>query len=68
MPDIWYYAVSGQRIGPMTLQQLKQRLPEFPNAEDVLIWHASFVDWLPAGDIAALIAGGRFDGVSAQGS
>jgi hypothetical protein len=68
MPDIWYYTVSGQRIGPMTLQQLKQRLPDFPNAEDVLIWHASFVDWLPAGDIAALIADGRFDGVSAQGS
>jgi GYF domain 2 len=61
MPDIWYYEVKGQQIGPITLQQLKQRLPDFPNAEEVLIWHASFTDWLPADDVAALIAEGRFD-------
>ena len=63
MLDIWYYAVSGQRIGPVTLEQLKAKLPDFPNAEDVQIWHASFLDWLPAADVAALIADGRFDNV-----
>jgi hypothetical protein len=59
MPDIWYYSVAGQEIGPVTLGELKQRLPSFPNAEDVLVWHASFTEWLPVTDVAPLITGER---------
>jgi hypothetical protein len=56
MPDIWYYSVAGQEIGPVTLRELKQRLPSFPNAEDVLVWHAGFTEWLPAEEVEPLIA------------
>jgi len=59
MRDIWYCAVSGQQIGPMTLRELKTTLPTFPNAEDVLIWHESFSGWLTAREAAALISDDR---------
>jgi GYF domain 2 len=65
MPDIWFYSVAGQEIGPVTLRELKQRLPSFPTAEDVLVWHASFTDWLPAEEVAPLIDDeGLFDAPS----
>jgi hypothetical protein len=60
MPDIWYYSVAGQEIGPVTLRELKQRLPSFPTAEDVMVWHGSFTEWLPAAEVAPLIADEEF--------
>jgi hypothetical protein len=59
MRDSWYYAVPEGQIGPITLQELKETLPNLPNAKDVYIWHDSLPDWIRAGDLAEIVANAR---------
>jgi hypothetical protein len=55
MRDRWYYAVPEGQVGPVTLQELKETLPNLPNAKDVYIWHDSLPDWIRAGDLSEII-------------
>jgi hypothetical protein len=51
LSDIWYYADYNGRIGPVTLQQLKETLPRLSEPENVLVWRAGFTDWMRAGEV-----------------
>jgi GYF domain 2 len=59
MRDSWYYSVPEGQIGPITLQELKDILPNLPNAQDVYIWHDSLPDWIRAGDLAEIVANAK---------
>jgi GYF domain 2 len=59
MRDSWYYSVPEGQIGPITLQELKETLPNLPNAKDVYIWHDSLPDWIRAGDLAEIVANAK---------
>jgi hypothetical protein len=59
MRDSWYYSVPEGQIGPVTLQELKDTLPNLPNAHDVYIWHDSLPDWIRAGDLAEIVANAK---------
>jgi GYF domain 2/Sel1 repeat len=54
--DIWYYADADGQVGPLTLQELRQELAAFSNANDVLVWCDHFTDWKPASDVPELRA------------
>jgi hypothetical protein len=54
--DIWYYADAAEQVGPLTLQELRQKLAAFSNANDVLVWCNRFTDWKPARDVTELVA------------
>jgi GYF domain 2 len=59
MRDSWYYSVPEGQIGPITLQELKDTLPNLPNAKNVYIWHDSLPDWIRAGDLAEIVANAK---------
>ena len=54
--EAWYYVDSGLRIGPISLQSLKETLVTLPDAENVLVWREGFPDWKIAGDVKELRA------------
>ena len=54
MSDTWYYAVHGDRTGPVTFQQLRDALARLPNTGDVLVWRDGFPDWKRVGDVPEL--------------
>lgn len=54
MSDVWYFADRNGRVGPLTLQALKEALSTFPNTNDVLVWRVGFQDWKPARDVVEL--------------
>jgi hypothetical protein len=60
MRDRWYYAVPEGQVGPISLQELKETLPNLPNAKDVYIWHDSLPDWIRAGDLSEIVGKMRF--------
>jgi GYF domain 2 len=54
--DGWYYLGSQGHIGPLSLQELKRTLADFPDGKDVLVWHEGFPGWERAGDVPELKA------------
>jgi hypothetical protein len=52
--DGWYYLGSQGHIGPLSLQELKRTLADFPDGKDVLVWHEGFSGWERAGDVPEL--------------
>jgi hypothetical protein len=54
--EAWYYVDSGLRIGPTSLQDLKETLVALPDAKNVLVWCERFPDWKIAGDVKELRA------------
>jgi hypothetical protein len=56
MRDDWYYSGPEGQKGPVSLQQLKNKLAAHPNAGNVFIWHDSLTDWIRAGDVAEIFA------------
>lgn len=57
LPDDWYYAESGKRIGPLTLRELRDTILDLPDAENVFVWCEGFEGWERAGDVPALMVG-----------
>src|SRR4051812_50227770 len=55
MADNWYYAQGQQRVGPMSADELKQRLPGIGGAE-ALVYGPGMQNWMRAGDVAPLYA------------
>jgi hypothetical protein len=54
--EAWYYVDSGLRIGPISLQGLRETLVTLPDAKNVLVWGEGFPDWKIAGDVKELRA------------
>ena len=57
--DAWYYAHKNGRVGPLSLQGLREALATLPTAyaRDVLVWHPRLPDWKPARDVSELNEG-----------
>jgi hypothetical protein len=53
--DAWYYADQNGRVGPFSLQGLRETLATL--SHDVLVWHPGLQDWKPAQDISELNEG-----------
>lgn len=54
--DVWYCANQNGYAGPLTLQELLEKLVTLPNAADALVWCQTFSDWKRAGDVGELRA------------
>ena len=56
--DAWYYASKNGKVGPVSLQELREKLSvvSAEDLNDVLVWRAGFSDWMPAWDVAELNA------------
>lgn len=52
----WYYAQSGQSYGPMSLDQLRHKLPSVGGAE-TLVYGPGTADWIEARHVPALSPG-----------
>ena len=59
MPDdaSWYYAKSGQSVGPMTLAELRGLLPSIGGPR-TLVYGPSTAEWMEARHVAALVESG----------
>jgi hypothetical protein len=53
---MWYYAVGGRSVGPLTLQQMSEELRSGRVTATDLVWTAGMTEWLPAGGVAQLFA------------
>ena len=55
MQDVgWYYAVDGQRQGPVPFDHLRQLAAAGQLSAGDLVWREGMADWQPAGTIPAL--------------
>jgi hypothetical protein len=52
--EAWYYADYNGRVGPTTLQELKNTLARSSEPENVLVWRHGFTEWVRAGDAPEL--------------
>src|SRR5881394_2477763 len=50
----WYYAKSGQQLGPVTGEQLQQLARSGQLARGDLVWTDGMAEWLPASSITQL--------------
>jgi len=58
MTDVWYYAIAGNRQGPISEEQLDDKIASGEIRADTLVWKSGMADWSKAGDIPGLIAPG----------
>ena len=52
--DVWYFADSNGSIGPITLEDLQNRLKSIPWEKDVLVWSPKFSEWKKRADVVEL--------------
>lgn len=50
----WYYAVGGQRRGPVAFADLQEKISTGEITPDTLVWSQGLADWVPATHIAEL--------------
>jgi predicted Zn finger-like uncharacterized protein len=55
-PDEWYVGIDGSPIGPLTLQQLKEKAATRKATLDSLVWKDGFEEWKPLRDFPELVA------------
>jgi hypothetical protein len=55
MSDSWYLADVDGPVGPLTLQELRQKLGALSKANDRLVWCEHFSKWMRVGDVTGLI-------------
>ena len=51
----WYFAVGSNRQGPISEQQLHDKIANGEVRADTLVWHSGLTDWTKAGDVPGLI-------------
>jgi hypothetical protein len=51
----WYYAANGQRVGPVTFDQLRRLTTSGQIAANDLVWTEGMADWQPASGIPSLM-------------
>jgi uncharacterized membrane protein YhaH (DUF805 family) len=54
MPEAWYYANGGNRIGPLSKEALIEALSFAPEPEKILVWRAGFSDWRKTSELPEL--------------
>lgn len=54
MSDIWFYADTEGRVGPLTLQELKETLATHQNPKAIVVWSDHHREWRPANDVLEL--------------
>lgn len=47
----WYYAKSGNKLGPVSASDIQMWLSSGRLKTSDLVWHESFDNWIPAGDL-----------------
>jgi uncharacterized RDD family membrane protein YckC len=52
----WYYAVNGQRQGPISQAEFEKIAADGMIKPDTLVWHQGMTDWLPYAQVAASAA------------
>lgn len=53
----WYYAVEGKAQGPVSDQELRQRISSGQLPPDVLVWREGMAEWVPASSQLELQSG-----------
>lgn len=54
MERVWYIARGNQQVGPMSLEELVQKLRSVPNAEQQLVYGPGMSNWMPAREVEAI--------------
>jgi TM2 domain-containing membrane protein YozV len=55
MASEWYYSHGGQRLGPVSSEQLKDLAAAGKLGPDDLVWKEGMDDWVPAGKVKKLL-------------
>lgn len=55
MPALWYFADQEGPVGPLSLHELKDKIVNLSNAENVLVWADHLPDWKRTRDIPELV-------------
>jgi len=58
MADQWYYAKGGQQLGPVSTDELKQKIATGEVAATDNVWKDGMANWLPASTVPELSGGG----------
>ena len=69
----WYYAEGGEQLGPVSGEDLKQRIQSGQIPQSTLVWEQSMKDWTPASRVPYLMdqqvaAPPLAEGVAAHGA
>lgn len=49
----WFYAINGERLGPVTPEQLSTLVANGTVTSETLVWREGFANWEPWGSVAA---------------
>lgn len=52
-PMQWYYANNGQRLGPISQEELIKLVTDGVVRSDTLVWHSGMTEWLPYSKVSA---------------
>lgn len=55
-PDEWYVGIDGSPVGPLSLQQLKEKASSRKATLESLVWKDGFEEWKPLRDFPELVA------------
>ena len=55
MADEWYYALGGERLGPVSMEQLQELASSGQLQASDLVWQEGMADWTPAGEVQGLM-------------
>ena len=58
---LWYYRSKGDRLGPITTEQLLNKIGEGEVRPSELVWRAGFDDWVPAQSAPGLLVPPEID-------
>ena len=53
---LWYFAVGSDRQGPVSDEQLRDKIASGEIKADTLVWNSGMVEWAKAADVPGLIA------------
>src|SRR5947209_5475046 len=53
--DEWYYARGSVQSGPMSIEELRDRLAADGNLIEAQVWRKGFTDWRPAPEVEELM-------------
>jgi|ERR1039458_7021062 hypothetical protein len=56
MTNVWYYALEGKSVGPLSLADMMAILSRVSNAKDVLVWQNGYEHWKRAANVPELAA------------
>lgn len=54
METSWFYFDNGQRLGPVTLEELVRTLSAIPEPRSLLVWREGLAEWQEAGSLPEL--------------